>query len=246
MTAPNRATLWGRAIADELAKAGVDAVCIAPGSRSTPLTVALDAHADITVFSHLDERSAAFFALGRGKRTGRPTPVVCTSGTAAANFHPAIIEADTGRVPLVVLTADRPAELRDSGANQTVDQEKLFGDAVRFYRDLPEPAAEDRRVRSLRTTVNRAVASSTGAKPGPVHLNVPVAKPLEPTDLPPTSPDAVPDSFSTDSPLAADGGRPVRRRPSRTGHAHRSDERRDRPGRREGGARADRRRTDRR
>ncbi|GGL56888.1 2-succinyl-5-enolpyruvyl-6-hydroxy-3-cyclohexene-1-carboxylic-acid synthase [Halocalculus aciditolerans] len=205
MTAPNRATLWGRAIADELAKAGVDAVCVAPGSRSTPLTVALDAHDELTVFSHLDERSAAFFALGRGKVLGRPTPVVCTSGTAAANFHPAVIEADTGRVPLLVLTADRPAELRDSGANQTVDQEKLYGDAVRFYRDLPEPAAEPRRLRSLRTTVCRAVAETAGAEPGPVHLNVPVAKPLEPTTVPAESPDGVPEDLAADHPLAARG-----------------------------------------
>ncbi|MFC7133763.1 MULTISPECIES: 2-succinyl-5-enolpyruvyl-6-hydroxy-3-cyclohexene-1-carboxylic-acid synthase [Salinibaculum] len=201
MTAPNRNTLWGRVIADELAAAGLEAVCISPGSRSTPLTVAFAAHPDITVFSHLDERSSAFFALGRGRRTGAPTAVVCTSGTAAANFHPAVLEASEARVPLLLLTADRPPELRDSGANQTTDQEKLYGDAVRWYRTLPEPEAEDRKVRSLRTTMARAYRETTGAKPGPVHLNVPFRKPLEPTEVP----GDVPDSFGRDAPLAAEG-----------------------------------------
>jgi 2-succinyl-5-enolpyruvyl-6-hydroxy-3-cyclohexene-1-carboxylate synthase len=200
-TAPNRNTLWARAAVDELAKSGVDAVCVCPGSRSTPLTVALAAHEDIRVFSHLDERSAAFFALGRGKRTGTPTPVVSTSGTATANFHPAVIEANQARVPLLVLTADRPPELRDSGANQTIDQQKLYGDAVRHYRDLPEPEADDRKLRSLRTAVCRAVGESTGSNAGPVHLNFPFRKPLEPVDVP----GDVPDGFADDYPLAATG-----------------------------------------
>jgi len=181
---PNRNALWGAVVADELASAGVDAVCVAPGSRSTPLTVAFAEREDVTVCSHLDERSAAFFALGRTRRTGRPTPLVCTSGTAAAEFHPAVIEADQARVPMVLLTADRPPELRDSGANQTVDQEKLYGDAVRSYRTLPEPAADARKLRSLRTALARAVATATGRPAGPVHLNVPFAKPLEPTPVP--------------------------------------------------------------
>jgi len=107
MTAPNRNTLWGRAIASELARSGVRTVCISPGSRSTPLTVAFDEHEDIETVSALDERSAAYFALGRARRTGEVTPLVCTSGTAAANYHPAVIEADEGRVPLLLLTADR-------------------------------------------------------------------------------------------------------------------------------------------
>ncbi|SEW32585.1 2-succinyl-5-enolpyruvyl-6-hydroxy-3-cyclohexene-1-carboxylic-acid synthase [Natrinema salifodinae] len=192
MTAPNRATLWGRVLADELAKGGLEAVCIAPGSRSTPLTVAFAAHPDIDVYSHLDERAAAYFALGRARRTGEPTALVCTSGTAAANFHPAVVEADQARVPLLVLTADRPPELRDSGANQTVDQVKLYGDAVRWYSELPEPEADERKVRSLRTTAARALAETTGVPPGPVHLNCPFRKPLEPTEVP----GDVPESFS--------------------------------------------------
>ncbi|KTG10244.1 2-succinyl-5-enolpyruvyl-6-hydroxy-3-cyclohexene-1-carboxylate synthase [Haloprofundus marisrubri] len=193
MTAPNRNTLWARVLVDELAEAGVSAVCIAPGSRSTPLTVAFARHEDIHVFSHLDERSAAYFALGRARRTGEVTPLVCTSGTAAANFHPAVIEASQARVPMLMLTADRPPELRDSGANQTIDQEKLYGDSVRWYKDLPEPEATDRKLRGLRTTAHRALAQATGTPSGPVHLNVPFRKPLEPirveddvpADLPP-------------------------------------------------------------
>ncbi|MFC7069006.1 2-succinyl-5-enolpyruvyl-6-hydroxy-3-cyclohexene-1-carboxylic-acid synthase [Halobaculum lipolyticum] len=190
--APNRNTLWGRAVADELAAAGVDAVCITPGSRSTPLTVAFDRHPDIHVFSHLDERASAFFALGRARRTGAVTPLVCTSGTAAANFHPAVMEAAQSRVPLLLLTADRPPELRDSGANQTVDQEKLYGDAVRWYKDLPEPEADDRKLRSLRTDLARAVSTAEGTPAGPVHLNVPFRKPLEPVTVQGDVPDDLP------------------------------------------------------
>jgi 2-succinyl-5-enolpyruvyl-6-hydroxy-3-cyclohexene-1-carboxylate synthase len=201
MSDPNRNTLWARALVEELARSGVDAACVCPGSRSTPLTVALAEHDDVRVFSHLDERSAAFFALGRAKRSGRPTPVVSTSGTATANFHPAVMEANRARVPLLVLTADRPPELRDSGANQTVDQQKLYGDAVRHYRDLPEPEADDRKLRSVRTAVCRAVGETTGANPGPVHLNVPFRKPLEPVEVP----GDVPENFDTDYPLAAAG-----------------------------------------
>ncbi|MFB6157048.1 MAG: 2-succinyl-5-enolpyruvyl-6-hydroxy-3-cyclohexene-1-carboxylic-acid synthase [Haloferacaceae archaeon] len=183
MTDPNRNALWGRAVVEELVRGGVSTACVAPGSRSTPLVVALADHDDVRVFSHLDERSAAYFALGRARRTGEPTPLVCTSGTAAANFHPAVVEADRARVPMLLLTADRPPELRDSGANQTVDQEKLYGDAVRWYRDLPEPEAEGRKLRSLRTTVGRALAEATGTPAGPVHLNCPFRKPLEPTPV---------------------------------------------------------------
>lgn len=184
MTVPNRSTLWGKTIVDELAKNGVTSLCVAPGSRSTPLVVAAASNPDVTIFSHLDERSAAYFALGRARRSGEPTAIVCTSGTAAANFHPAVIEADESRVPLLVLTADRPAELHESGANQTVDQTNLYGDGVRWYRTLPEPAPEERRLRSLRTSVCHAVFRTTGTPPGPVHLNVPLGKPLEPADEP--------------------------------------------------------------
>ncbi|WP_144901101.1 2-succinyl-5-enolpyruvyl-6-hydroxy-3-cyclohexene-1-carboxylic-acid synthase [Halobellus captivus] len=195
---PNRNTLWARAFVDELVAAGVDAVCISPGSRSTPLTVAFAGHDDVHVFSHLDERSSAYFALGRARRTGEVTPLVCTSGTAAANYHPAVIEASRSRVPLLLLTADRPPEIRDSGANQTIDQEKLYGDAVRWYRDVAEPEATSRKLRSLRTTAARAVANAAGTPAGPVHLNFPFRKPLEPTPVEDDVPADLP-------PLATDG-----------------------------------------
>ncbi|GAB6860181.1 2-succinyl-5-enolpyruvyl-6-hydroxy-3-cyclohexene-1-carboxylic-acid synthase [Haloplanus litoreus] len=183
MSAPNRNVLWGRALVDELVRAGVDAVVVSPGSRSTPLVTAVEEHDDLRTYSVLDERSAAYFALGRARRTGEVTPLICTSGTAAANYHPAVIEADRGRVPLLLLTADRPPELHDSGANQTVDQEKLYGDAVRWYADLPEPEATERKLRSLRTTAARALAEATGTPSGPVHLNCRFRKPLEPTPV---------------------------------------------------------------
>ncbi|UTF53051.1 2-succinyl-5-enolpyruvyl-6-hydroxy-3-cyclohexene-1-carboxylic-acid synthase [Natronosalvus rutilus] len=196
MTAPNRATLWGRTLVDELAAGGLEAVCLAPGSRSTPLTVAFAEHPEIETYSHLDERSAAFFALGRARRTGEPTALVCTSGTAAANFHPAVIEASQARVPLLVLTADRPPELRDSGANQTVDQVKLYGDAVRWYVELPVPKPDERALRSLRTTAARALARTSGIPAGPVHLNCPFRKPLEPTRVPDAVPEGLEDTLA--------------------------------------------------
>jgi 2-succinyl-5-enolpyruvyl-6-hydroxy-3-cyclohexene-1-carboxylate synthase len=205
MSHPNVNTLWAETLVAELAAGGVEAVCISPGSRSTPLTVAFAQHPDVTVYSHLDERSSAFFALGRARRTGRPTPIVCTSGTAAANFHPAVVEATQSNVPMLVLTADRPPELIDSGANQTVDQEKLYGDAVRWYRDMPEPEAEPRKVRMLRTTAARALAESTGADPGPVHLNCRFRKPLEPTPVPGSDPDGVPEDWAEANPLETNG-----------------------------------------
>lgn len=183
MTAPNRNTLWARALVDELVAGGVTSVVISPGSRSTPLTVAFARHPEVQVYSQLDERSAAYFALGRGRRTGRVTPLVCTSGTAAANYHPAVIEASQGRIPLLLLTADRPPELRDSGANQTINQEKLYGDSVRWYKNLPEPEPDARKLRSLRTTAARALAEATGVPSGPVHLNIPFRKPLEPIEV---------------------------------------------------------------
>ncbi len=184
MTAPNRNVLWARAIVGELAAGGVKTVCISPGSRSTPLTVALAEHDEIAIYSHLDERSAGFFALGRARRTGTVTPLVCTSGTAAANYHPAVVEASQSRVPLLLLTADRPPELRDSGANQTIDQEKLYTDAVRYYKDLAEPEADARKLRSVRTTIAQALTAVNGTPRGPVHLNVSFKKPLEPTPVP--------------------------------------------------------------
>jgi len=182
----NANTRWAAIFVDELARGGLAAVCLAPGSRSTPLTLAFAAHPAVRVYRHLDERSAGFFALGLAMATGRPVALVCTSGTAAANFHPAIIEAYYAHVPLLVLTADRPPELRQSGANQTIDQIKMFGDHVRWAMEMPVPQDDAPEVvlRHLRTLAARACAAADGLVKGPVHLNFPFRKPLEPTSSP--------------------------------------------------------------
>lgn len=183
-TDPNRNALWGRAIIEELVAAGVIELCHAPGSRSTPIVLAAHSNPSISLRTIIDERTAGFFALGRAAVTGHPTPVLTTSGTAAANLHPAVIEAAHARVPMLVLTADRPPELRDSEANQTINQVGLYGSAIRWAADLPEPAPQPRRLRALRTAVARAVAICRAVPPGPVHLNVPFAKPLESSEVP--------------------------------------------------------------
>jgi 2-succinyl-5-enolpyruvyl-6-hydroxy-3-cyclohexene-1-carboxylate synthase len=167
----------------ELVRAGIREVCLAPGSRSTPLALAFSAHPNIQIYVHLDERCAAFFALGLAAALDRPVPVLCTSGSAAANFFPAIIEARMSRIPLLLLTADRPPELRESGANQTIDQVKLYGDQVLWSVDLPVPEAHlpELTLRHVRTLAARAVGRANGIEKGPVHLNFPFRKPLEPT-----------------------------------------------------------------
>jgi 2-succinyl-5-enolpyruvyl-6-hydroxy-3-cyclohexene-1-carboxylate synthase len=173
---------WSAIVVASLAQAGLRAVCVAPGSRSTPLVLAFHAHPDIQIYRHLDERSAAFFALGLALEWDEPVALLCTSGTAVANFFPALIEAKMSQVPLLLLTADRPPELRHSGANQTIDQVKIYGDQVLWSVDvaLPQADAPEVALRSLQTLAARAHATANGLVKGPVHLNFPFRKPLEP------------------------------------------------------------------
>ena len=168
-------------MAEELARSGVRRAVISPGSRSTPLAVALWREPDIEVSVILDERSAGFFALGSALATGVPAVVLCTSGSAAANLHPAVVEADEANVPMIVLTADRPPELRDIGAGQTIDQLKLYGDAVRWFCEVGTHEADNDGLLHFRSVACRAHAVALGdSRPGPVHLNVPWREPLAP------------------------------------------------------------------
>jgi 2-succinyl-5-enolpyruvyl-6-hydroxy-3-cyclohexene-1-carboxylate synthase len=168
-------------MAEELARCGVRRAAISPGSRSTPLAVALWREPAIEVTVILDERSAGFFALGTALATRSPGVVLCTSGTAAANLHPAVAEADEAGVPLIVLTADRPPELRGIGAGQTIDQLKLYGDSVRWFCEVGTHEADDDGLLHFRSVACRAHAAAIGdPRPGPVHLNVPWREPLAP------------------------------------------------------------------
>jgi 2-succinyl-5-enolpyruvyl-6-hydroxy-3-cyclohexene-1-carboxylate synthase len=168
------------AFVDELARAGMRHVVVCPGSRSTPIALMLANEPRLKTWIHLDERSAAFFALGMAKVLRFPVGLLCTSGTAAANFLPAIVEASISRVPLVVLTADRPPELRDTGAAQTIDQIKLYGGFAKWYVEMALPEATQEALRYSRTVASRAVATALAQPSGVVHLNFPFREPLVP------------------------------------------------------------------
>jgi 2-succinyl-5-enolpyruvyl-6-hydroxy-3-cyclohexene-1-carboxylate synthase len=200
----NANTALASALVEELARGGVRLAVVSPGSRSTPLAVALWRQPEIEVNVIVDERSAGFFALGAAQAGGAPVALLCTSGTAAANYHPAICEADESALPLVVLTADRPPELRGIGAGQTIDQVKLYGSSVRWFCEVGTQTANDDGLLHYRSVACRALAATRGEpRPGPVHLNLPWREPLAPV--------AVDGAVTAIDPLALEGrdGRPL-------------------------------------
>jgi 2-succinyl-5-enolpyruvyl-6-hydroxy-3-cyclohexene-1-carboxylate synthase len=178
--APNINHQWAQLIVEELVRQGVRRFCVSPGSRSTPLAWAVGAHARADSWVHFDERGAAFHALGMAKALHEPVALVCTSGTAVANVFPAVVEASQSLVPLILLTADRPPELIDTGANQTIDQTKIFGDYVRWQTVLPapDPAVAPE---TVLTAVDHAVFRARRSPAGPVHVNSMYREPLAPT-----------------------------------------------------------------
>ncbi len=186
----NPSTAFATVVVDELIRCGVREAVVAPGSRSAPLALALaaaDRDGRLRLHVRIDERTAGFLAIGLIRGTGLPVPVLTTSGTAVANLHPAVLEASHSGLPLIVLSADRPPALRGSGANQTTDQIKVFGSAVRLFHEMGTPVREVGQVAYWRSQVARAVANAVGARssdPGPVQLNCPLAEPLVPTDGP--------------------------------------------------------------
>lgn len=193
------------AFMDELWQSGVRHLVFAPGSRSAPLALAAAEQKGLHLWRHIDERSAGFFALGLAKALGAPVALVCSSGTAAANFYPAVIEAYYDRVPLIVLTADRPHELRDSGAPQTIDQLRLYGPHVKWFADMALPEGGEAALRYVRQAAARAAAVAAAAPAGPVHLNFPFREPLIPQ-----LPAGVPGGAASGGPhTAAARGRPV-------------------------------------
>lgn len=180
MPDPNLNILWSRILLNACRRSGVRDLVLCPGSRSGPLVIAAAATEDLRIRVLYDERSAGYFALGLSIGSGRPVALLCTSGTAAANFLPAVVESSLAHRPLVVITADRPPQLRHSGAPQTIDQVGLYGSFVRLFEDLPLPATDLASLRSLEAKVTAACGMASGPRPGPVHLNVPFGEPLAP------------------------------------------------------------------
>ena len=204
MDPTNGNTALASAFVEELARGGLRHAVVSPGSRSTPLALALWRQPEIEVTVIVDERSAAFFALGAAQATQVPVAMLCTSGTAAANYHPAICEADESALPLIALSADRPPELRGIGAGQTIDQLKLYGSSVRWFCEVGTHEANDAGLLHLRSVACRALASARGEqRPGPVHLNFAWREPLAPIP--------VEGAVTATDPLALQGrdGRPL-------------------------------------
>jgi len=203
--AANVNTLWSHALVDELQRCGLTDVIISPGSRSAPLAFAFHAHPAITDHSIIDERSAAFFALGLACVQRKPVALVCTSGTATANFMPAVCEADAAGVPLLVLTADRLADDHDCGTQQVMDQTRLYGQRVRWFHHLAQPEASADKLAYVRSLACRAMHLAQTPEPGPVHLNLPFRKPLEPVQLPSGHRDHVPEALLREAVLPVHG-----------------------------------------
>ena len=180
MNASNDMTYYLAAFVDELVKSGMKDVVISPGSRSTPIALLMAEHPKLKVTVLVDERSASFYALGLAKTTNKPVALLCTSGTAAANYYPAIVEAFQSRLPLVVLTADRPHELRDVGAPQAIDQIKMYGNYVKWFVEMSIPQDTKAMIQYARTMAARAAGTALSAPSGPVHLNFPLREPLIP------------------------------------------------------------------
>ena len=178
----NLNTLWASVLVETLYRCGLKYAIVCPGSRSAPLTIAFAQHPHIEAIPVLDERSASFFALGLAKQTDRPVALVCTSGTAGANFYPAVIEARESRVPLLVLTADRPPELRDCNAGQAIDQQKLYGDFPSYYCELAIPELDIRLLQYLRQRIAQCYQHCIYPSRGAVHINVPLRDPLVPIE----------------------------------------------------------------
>ena len=173
-------TIYAASFVDELALNGIKHAVVSPGSRSTPLALLLARHPKIKLHLNIDERSAGFFALGLAKAERKPVALLCTSGTAAANFYPAVVEAYHARVPLIVLTADRPHELRDVGAPQAIDQLHMYGSHVKWFAEMAIPENTEPMVRYARTMSARSAATAAQSPCGPVHLNFPLREPLVP------------------------------------------------------------------
>ena len=188
---PNRNYAFSQAFLDELVRSGLGHACICPGSRSTPLVVGLAEDRRIKTWTHLDERSASYFALGISRTLNEPVACISTSGTAAANFFPAIIEAHYSHVPLLIITADRPPELWECGANQTIDQVRMFGNHAKWSVNIASPEVTQDLLRYVRELACRVYATATQTPAGPVHINFPFGEPLVPKSIP----SDIPESF---------------------------------------------------
>lgn len=203
--APNVNTLWAAVLVDELIRCGLREVCISPGSRSAPLVFQFAARPEITDYSIVDERSAAFFALGMARASRRPVALLCTSGTAGANYFPAICEASQDNVPLLILTGDRPAEDHECGAQQVMRQAGMYGEHVRWHHQSAQPEATGQKLAYLRSLACRALHRATFPRPGPVHIDLPFRKPLEPVQVSAEHPDHVSESTLAQAGAAVPG-----------------------------------------